>query len=288
MGEKSYREISFRDDDEEDSISDEESMGDEHYRPPSSKSQTIKQTSTDTKTIFIACLLLLVGAALAVDIAQRRSGSVQSVPSPAPLKKDMPTMAAAALLEEEEEEEPEYLEETAPETIITEIEYENSTDEKYSDVGDEFKEDDTRDYGQDKFDCIGDRLENEKPLHPNEFICSEDFRFMFGLTADGALVWKNVEKNQEFIYHQGTVDDFYLLKADGTFTLYDENNNLLWNKMPYQPVQYTSKCLPSHNCPFLFLHNDGVLTIDYMDTNGMWLSYDTDIIYSMDTDDEGN
>mmetsp|Transcript_14945 Transcript_14945/g.20363 ORF Transcript_14945/g.20363 Transcript_14945/m.20363 type:complete len:320 (-) Transcript_14945:65-1024(-) len=315
-GRREYRQVAFEEDDyDSDTPSDEEGGEGVDMLPPS-RARDTKQVIThgltsllsDAKVLFFAVLLLLVGGILVADIAGRRSqksdtssSSLAAEPSPGPVVggvNDMPTSASSAIAKEQASEAKPELEsepesEPEPEPVYEhEIEYipidepepQDLSEQDEIEAGDEFESVDEG-FGEDDFECVGDRIDNQKPLEAGKFVCSQNFNFLFGITKEGSLVWKDVEKSEIFTYYRGNPDDSFYLQGDGTFTVHDAHNNPVWHKKPHHPVMYSHHCLPRYNCPFIYLHNKGYLTVDWMDTHGAWVTKDTDRFYDIS---EGN
>lgn len=168
--------------------------------------------------------------------------------------------------------------------------------------------------------CLSDRFDNEHMtkntrLFPGQFICSKqnNQRYRFGITQETqALVLLDTETNTTMkVYYDpsaaatsnnnATISTatsprlyFFTLRIDGTFVLqYQENKSrnkkaitplVVWQKKPlyHGDVKMTlsEQCLPDHDCPYLHLHKDGVLVLNWIDSvDGNWLSKNVNKVY---------
>jgi len=83
---------------------------------------------------------------------------------------------------------------------------------------------------RENYDCLGDRLNNEFPLHAGEFICSRNNFYRFGMDSKGDLIWRDEAKNYTVTYFQGTKDCYFMIKSDGEFVVYNKKNEAVWSK----------------------------------------------------------
>lgn len=160
-----------------------------------------------------------------------------------------------------------------------------------------------------KLGCLTDRFDNENMKHnhrlyPGQYICSrdEDQRYHFGLSESGDLIWKDSQRNHIHAYYENpyyrgnrenanlttvtsTTSDshelyeFYLsLRVDGTLVMQrvhlhgNGKTTVLWAAEPNYQMGLTEQCLPNHDCPYLHLHQDGVMVLSWV--NGTNLQED--------------
>ena len=123
------------------------------------------------------------------------------------------------------------------------------------------------------FQCVGERLSNETPIKVGEFLCSPNKNYVAGLTLDGHLVWMDLVAQDVKTYHNNTGSEtqpfHFILGEKGSFILKDSSNKEIWHKKPTAELNIThkSQCLDTYNCPFLHLHNDGILVLSWMESN---------------------
>jgi len=123
---------------------------------------------------------------------------------------------------------------------------------------------------EDSYICKSDRRSNEMPLHQNRFICSKNGRYVFGMSNDGKLMYRDNELDLVEVYYSGKHGDYFVLEADGTFIVKDKHDEVQWSKVNKFAMGYTDNCLENNPCPYLHLHDGGVLVINYIDEGGEW------------------
>jgi predicted heme/steroid binding protein len=125
----------------------------------------------------------------------------------------------------------------------------------------------------DEYNCQGERYANETPLRTGQFLCSNNKQFVFGMTEEGSLIKRSTtsdathKKNDKF--YEGRSGDYFVLHRDGKIAVYDINDKLQWQRESHATIHWTSKCLKEYDCPYLHLHDDGVLVLNWI-ANGRW------------------
>lgn len=125
----------------------------------------------------------------------------------------------------------------------------------------------------DTYNCQGERYANETPLRTGQFLCSNNKQFVFGMTAEGSLVKRSItsdatsKKNDKF--YEGRDGDYFVLHRDGQIVVYDMNDKVQWQRESHATIHWSSRCLKEYDCPYLHLHDDGVLVLNWI-ANGKW------------------
>mmetsp|Transcript_13816 Transcript_13816/g.29650 ORF Transcript_13816/g.29650 Transcript_13816/m.29650 type:complete len:314 (+) Transcript_13816:191-1132(+) len=143
--------------------------------------------------------------------------------------------------------------------------------------------------------CIGDRLGNSERLARGTAMCSRHGRYMFGMDRNGSLVWRdcfvtNNDDNIDRVYYKGNGDDgeYFVMKDDATFVVSNEEEEeegggaLKWTRECKFKVGLTPQCLgkPMYDCPYLHLHKEGTLVLNWIDEGGRWRSKGVNKLYS--------
>jgi len=157
--------------------------------------------------------------------------------------------------------------------------------------------------------CLTDRFDNEhndgnNRLYPGQYICSHGGqRYRFGLTPFGDVIYEDVESQSVTKLYENphplstnagnaTVDSqdslqFYLtLQIDGTMVMHHvskaKKNSQLWKAEPqrskggflegYADIDLTEQCIDGHDCPYLHVHQGGVMVLNWIDDtrDGDW------------------
>lgn len=151
--------------------------------------------------------------------------------------------------------------------------------------------------------CVGDRLQHKVELSRNSYICSKNGQFFLGLNEDGRFVWKNVtrhEKHTKKLSAREEAGETFVLTENGDFLVFStstvdtkdlhgvtesEEGTVDYNvedqeidkvevnwfrKVNVDGIQYSYRCLPKYDCPYLHLHNDGVTVLNWIDNEGSW------------------
>jgi hypothetical protein len=139
--------------------------------------------------------------------------------------------------------------------------------------------------------CLSDRFDNENMaensrLYPGQFICSMDEarQYQFGLTPSADLIYKDSASNDTLLlfknpYKKGKIPSlknhpleyFFSLTINGTFVMNmlnttDPNSEWtsMWQAHPNYKIELTEKCLPHHDCPYLHIHQGGILVLNWI------------------------
>ena len=148
----------------------------------------------------------------------------------------------------------------------------------------------------DRFDnaemTVMDETINIKRLYRGQFICSKASdgtrRYRFGMTLDtGDVIWEDMQTGERQVLYQNTANSadnttsadssmYFSLRIDGTMVLswHDKNQpnpDPHWTAPPVtlqHPMSHTKLCLAQHDCPYLHLHSDGVMVLNYIAGDG--------------------
>jgi len=143
-----------------------------------------------------------------------------------------------------------------------------------------------------KRDGNGDRLENALSLNAGEYICSTSGQFKFGINSSGDFVleeWQNSRMIGKVTYFEGQQSYKLALTKDAAFVVYDGNRQPVWTLPSIDEVHFSDTCLyppygPNMHCPYLHLHNTGIVVLNYLnngfDDDSNWV--DTRIQYMYD------
>jgi hypothetical protein len=139
------------------------------------------------------------------------------------------------------------------------------------------------------FSCNDDRVENNRRLLPGEYICSSNGLYQFGLlpverdSTKVSFAWRDLKGNVTKSYikksDQVNKNDIYgwVLTENAEMIVYDAQKKTLWNRKCQRPVEFSPKCLNRYNCPYIHIHNDGVVVLNWID--GFWNSKNVKKIY---------
>lgn len=126
--------------------------------------------------------------------------------------------------------------------------------------------------GSGPYVCTGDdRLNHEEPLYSGQVLCSSNDKYVFGMHADGRFIkWDVVDDHGKFdVFYQGNPGDWLLLRVNGDLEIYNLENQMRWKRQAKFEMTNAS-CLAEYDCPYMHLHNDGVLVLNWRDSNGAW------------------
>jgi hypothetical protein len=130
-----------------------------------------------------------------------------------------------------------------------------------------------------EYNCLGDRYAHESTLRSGQFLCSNNKHFVFGMTAEGSLIKRSVTpdakyKKNDIFYDKGGGGDYFVLHRDGQLAVYDTNDNIQWKRESRATIHWTKECLtkPKFDCPYLHLHDDGVLVLNWIGSDGRWIA----------------
>jgi hypothetical protein len=139
--------------------------------------------------------------------------------------------------------------------------------------------------------CLSDRFDNENMaensrLYPGQYICSMDEtrQYQFGLTTSADLIYKDTATNETLLlfknpYKKGKLTSnkvhpleyYFSLTINGTFVMNMLNKtdpnaewNPLWEAKPVYEIKLTENCLPHHDCPYLHIHQGGVVILNWI------------------------
>jgi hypothetical protein len=127
--------------------------------------------------------------------------------------------------------------------------------------------------------CVGNTLTHLEPLKLNQYLCSKTNNYLFGLNAQGDLLWGNGDSNFQHKIFQAANSEYYkvekfLLGSHGRFEVLDEIDQMIWSKQSIygndiKPMVHNPQ--NNQSVPYLSLHNDGivVLILHHQEFHGM-------------------
>jgi hypothetical protein len=99
------------------------------------------------------------------------------------------------------------------------------------------------------------------------------------MTAEGSLVKRSVmsdtkDKKNDTFYDKGSSGDYFVLHRDGQLAVYDKDDKIQWTHESRDTIHWTANCLtkPKYDCPYLHLHDDGVLVVNWIGSDGGWVA----------------
>lgn len=146
------------------------------------------------------------------------------------------------------------------------------------------------------YECFTDRLGQNDRLKSGQAICSRDDRYMFGM-ENGTLLWKdctmeNADVKQYYPMESdddvggstmvdNAVGDYFVMDETATFIIYGSDGRIKWTWESNASIQKYDTCLsePELDCPYLHLHKDGVVVLNYIDGSGGWTSKNIKAMY---------
>jgi len=158
--------------------------------------------------------------------------------------------------------------------------------------------------------CLPDRFDNVemdvldpeiniKRLYPGQYICSQPYseqRYRFGMTLDGDLVWEDTDIDQVITIYKNEVDSrdlYFELTTDATMVVKSfDDENIIWSEpavhLNNRPMTHHPRCLSNHDCPYVHLHSDGVMVLNWIggDAQGGWVTRNFVRVYGIDANCE--
>ena len=126
--------------------------------------------------------------------------------------------------------------------------------------------------GSDPFVCTGDdRLNHEEPLYSGQVLCSTNQKYVFGMHSDGRFIKRDVidPNGKNDIFYTGQPGDWFILHSNGDIEIYNLQNELQWMREANFNMTFAT-CLTEYACPYMHLHDDGVLVLNWKNENGIW------------------
>lgn len=152
-----------------------------------------------------------------------------------------------------------------------------------------------------------DRFDNENnyqhnKLYPGQYICStnhtndseQHHRYRFGVSTEGDLVLQDTmypesdtyTYNRTLMYRNPNIPVventkcYFSLQINGTFVMHHGQQHSSGTVAPNREMHLHEQCLKEHDCPYIHLHADGVLVINYIDGNNKWQAKNGLRVYS--------
>ena len=129
----------------------------------------------------------------------------------------------------------------------------------------------------DDYNCIGDRVQHEVKLNRGDYICARNGLYMLGLNKNGHFIYRNnTDSRVKTFTNEGEQGDQLELTRDATFIIYKETEeendeeNIVWVRECTEEVDYSSRCLPDYDCPYLHIHKGGVVVMNWIDMSTGW------------------
>lgn len=120
--------------------------------------------------------------------------------------------------------------------------------------------------------CTGDdRLNHEEPLYSGQVLCSNNDKYVFGMHSDGRFIkWDVIDPSNKYdVFYTGQPGDWFILQVNGDIEIYNIQNELQWKREAKFDMTFAT-CLTKYACPYMHLHDDGVLVLNWRDSNGVW------------------
>lgn len=124
--------------------------------------------------------------------------------------------------------------------------------------------------------CVGNTLTHLEPLNRNQYICSKVNNYLFGVDAQGDLIWANQDSNFIHKIFQAASTDFYgsdnfmfILGSHGKFEVRDALGNMAFQKQQIYGNEVKPMVHNNQSLPYLSIHADGVVVLKwYNETAG--------------------
>jgi hypothetical protein len=136
------------------------------------------------------------------------------------------------------------------------------------------------------YNCINERWNHQTKMYKNTFLCSTKNSYVWGVSKKGNLVWKDLSTGERRMYYENIYNhqaNYFWLTLDGKFQIIGDNGEVLWEKNPgnYNDIGY-HQCLTNFACPYLHLHSDGVIVLNWIDaTTGSWITKNINKLYGI-------
>lgn len=130
--------------------------------------------------------------------------------------------------------------------------------------------------------CIGDRVGNEERLGLGTMMCSHHGQYMFGMDESGSLVWRDCFQDEGKVYYEGEGGNYFFMRENAAFVVSGNEGDVKWERECKFEVHPTPWCLgkPAYDCPYLHLHSEGKLVLNWIDDSGRWKSKDALKLYN--------
>ena len=151
--------------------------------------------------------------------------------------------------------------------------------------------------------CLPDRFDNTdmdvldatvniKRLYPGQLICSKPYserRYRFGMTLEGHLIWEDTNSDQVIVLYENNDERllYFELTTDATMLLKEQSSQedtTVWEgpalHLNNRPMSHHPRCLSNHDCPYLHMHSDGVMVLNWI--SGGWATRNFVRVYGFD------
>jgi hypothetical protein len=136
------------------------------------------------------------------------------------------------------------------------------------------------------YNCINERWNHGTKMYKNTFLCSLKNSFVWGVAKNGDFLWKDLATGKTRMYYQNIYNhtsNYFYLTQNGKFQVIGDRGEILWEKSPgsFKNIGYHI-CLTNFACPYLHLHPDGVIVLNWIDpTYGFWITKNINTLYGI-------
>lgn len=139
-----------------------------------------------------------------------------------------------------------------------------------------------------QYNCTDDRMRHEVKLMAGVSICSKKNSYVYGFDGKRDLDLRRIgNKGKAKTYYSRTTTNgannhraqYFMLSLNATMAVYDQNGEVLWHRPCKEAVRFTKRCLPQYDCPYLHLHSDGVIVLNWINAGGSWEIHNINKMY---------
>jgi len=127
---------------------------------------------------------------------------------------------------------------------------------------------------REQYTCEGDRIQNGVKLKTGHFLCDSYNRYRFGMDDTGSLLYADDKFNMTVTIYQGKKGNYFELLKDGTFTVNNSSDSVVWQEECSDDVSFSAECLPTrhyvYDCPYLHLHSGGTIVLNWINSDDEW------------------
>jgi hypothetical protein len=116
--------------------------------------------------------------------------------------------------------------------------------------------------------CVGNTLTHLEPLKLNHYICSKVNNYLFGMNAQGDLIWANQDSNFIHPIFKAANTDYYqvdnfMLGSHGKFEVRDEIGQIMFERQQIYGTEVKPMKQYNQSLPYLSIHTDGVVVLKW-------------------------
>lgn len=140
------------------------------------------------------------------------------------------------------------------------------------------------------YNCdTGNILEQREELKTNHFLCSDNRQYRFGMDDTGSLIFADDVANETTVLYNDTHGDQFYLTENGTFTVENNNDQVVWTQNCSEIVTFSGECIGLvDKCPYLHLHDGGKLMLHYMEKEGKAVGSNVLHVYNLTSCDDND